>query len=69
MITTTCLILVMPLAPLDADVVLVDLVLDELLEQAATVMAATHPIAHPIAPMDNLRQARTWARYVPNRPV
>jgi hypothetical protein len=41
----------MPLAALDADVVLVDLVLEELLEQAATVMAA----AHPIAPTENLR--------------
>ena len=59
MITTTCLILLMPLAALDADVVLVDLVLDELLEQAATVMAA----AQPIAPIENLRRALMGGRY------
>jgi hypothetical protein len=61
MITTTCLILLMPLVALDADVVLVDLVLEELLEQAATVMAA----AHPIAPIENLRQALMSGRYAP----
>ena len=51
----------MSLVALDADVVLVDLVLEELLEQAATVMAA----AHPIAPIENLRQALMSGRYAP----
>jgi hypothetical protein len=51
----------MPLAAFDADVVLVDLVLEELLEQAATVMAA----AHPIAPTENLRRAPMSGRYAP----
>jgi hypothetical protein len=58
MITTTCLILLMPSAALDAEVVLVDLVLDELLEQAATAMTE----AHPIAPRENLRRALTSGR-------
>jgi hypothetical protein len=61
MITTTCLILPMPPAALDADVVLIDLVLEELLEQAATVMAA----AHPIAPIEKLRRALMSGRYAP----
>ena len=51
----------MSLVALDADVVLVDLVLEELLEQAATVMAA----AHPIAPIENLRPALMSGRYAP----
>jgi hypothetical protein len=63
MMTTTCLILLIPPLPLDADVVLADLLLDELLEQAATVMAA----AHPIAPIEKLRRACMPGRYASNR--
>jgi hypothetical protein len=63
MITTTCLILLMPPPPLDPDVEVVDLVADELDEQAAAVMTA----AHPIAPMENLWRALMSGRYARNR--
>jgi hypothetical protein len=62
MITTTCLILLMPPAAPEPDVVPVDLLADELPEHAVAVMAA----AHPSAATENLRRALMPGRYAAN---
>jgi hypothetical protein len=63
MITTTCLILLIPPPPLDPAVEVVDLLADELGEQAAMVTAA----AQQIATTENLRRACMRGRYARDR--